>query len=393
MGPELTADVVIIGGGLIGASSAFFLRKRGRSVILLERGLVGQQASGASFGNVRRQGRFLPQLPLAHRSRALWGRLKELIGDDAEFLATGHVRGVYSEAQAVVVEKYAADAQGWGLDLEIIGGSELRRRFPFFGPEVICASYSPNDGHANPRLAAPAFGRAAKREGAQVIENCEVQSVEKDGEDFRVQTVEGRTVRAPVALICAGAWGDKLSAAFGEPVSMTPHGPQMGVTEPMPYGIIPVVGVATKVPHEVMYFRQVKRGNIVFGGGLRGPAYPDLKRAYVLPENTLRQLRELRRLAPALGRLQLLRTWSGIEGYLSDDLPVIGPSARVSGLYYAFGFCGHGFQLGPGVGDVMAELIDGGATSTPIEPFHIRRFSATPASAGNTSMEAAKAAA
>ena len=391
MPEQLKADVIIVGGGLMGAASAFFLRKLGRSVTLVERGLVGQQASGVNFGNVRRQGRYLPQLPLAHRSRAVWGQMKELLGDDAEFLVTGHVRGVYDEAQAEVVEKYASDPRGWGLDLEIVGGSEFRRRFPFFGPEVICGSYSPNDGHANPRLAAPAFGRAAARAGAQVIENCEVLAIDKDGEDFRVQAADGRTFRAPCALICAGAWGDKLSAAFGEPVPMTPHGPTMGVTEPMPYGIIPVVGVSTKVPHEVVYFRQVKRGNIVFGGGLRGPAYPDLKRAYVLPENTLLQLRVLRRLAPALGKLQVLRTWSGIEGYMRDDLPVMGPSGRVSGLYYAFGFCGHGFQLGPGVGDVMAELISTGATSTPIEPFHIRRFAFQPVSAAAPVSPAAQA--
>ena len=376
MAEDLKADVIIVGGGLMGAASAFFLRKRGRSVILLERGLVGQQASGVNFGNVRRQGRFLPQLPLAHRSRAIWGRMKELLGEDAEFLVTGHVRGVYDEAQAAVVEQYAKDARGWGLELELVGGSAFRRRFPFFGSEVVCGSYSPNDGHANPRLAAPAFGRAAARAGARVIENCDVRAVDKDGEDFRVQAADGRCFRAPSALICAGAWGDKLSAAFGEPVPMTPHGPSMGVTEPLPYGIVPVVGVSTKVAHEVVYFRQVKRGNIVFGGGLRGPAYPDLKRAYVLPENVLRQLRELRRLAPVLGKLQVLRTWSGIEGYMRDELPVMGPSGRVSGLYYAFGFCGHGFQLGPGVGDVMAELIDTGATTTPIDPFHIQRFAA-----------------
>ncbi|MBT2323734.1 FAD-binding oxidoreductase [Variovorax paradoxus] len=381
MSEDLKADVIVVGGGLMGAASAFFLRKRGRSVILLERGLVGQQASGVNFGNVRRQGRYLPQLPLAHRSRAIWGQMKELLGDDAEFLVTGHVRGVYDEAQAAVVERYAKDARGWGLDLELVGGSEFRRRFPFFGAGVICGSYSPNDGHANPRLAAPAFGRAAARAGARVIENCEVLAIDKDGEDFRVQAADGRIFRAPSALICAGAWGDKLSAAFGEPVPLTPHGPSMGVTEPVPYGIVPVVGVSTKVAHEVVYFRQVKRGNIVFGGGLRGPAYPDLKRAYVLPENLLRQLRELRRLAPALGKLQVLRTWSGIEGYMRDELPVMGPSGRISGLYYAFGFCGHGFQLGPGVGDVMAELIDTGATTTPIEPFHIQRFAAPAATA------------
>jgi len=381
MADQLKADVIVVGGGLMGAASAFFLRRRGRSVILLERGLVGQQASGVNFGNVRRQGRFLPQLPLAHRSRAIWGQLKQLLGEDAEFLATGHVRGVYDESQAAVVEKYASDARGWGLELEIVGGREFRRRFPFFGPDVICGSYSPDDGHANPRLAAPAFGRAAARGGAQVIENCEVLAIGKDGEDFRVEAADGRTFSAPAALICAGAWGDKLSGAFGEPVPMTPHGPSMGVTEPVPYGIVPVVGVSSRVAHEVVYFRQVKRGNIVFGGGLRGPAYPDLKRAYVLPENTLRQLRELRRLAPALGRLQVLRTWSGIEGYMRDELPVMGHSRRVSGLYYAFGFCGHGFQLGPGVGDVMAELIATGATSTPIDPFLIQRFDTAPVSA------------
>jgi sarcosine oxidase, subunit beta len=194
-----------------------------------------------------------------------------------------------------------------------------------------------------------------------------------------VHTATGREVRAPVALICAGAWGDRLSAAFGEPVPLKAHGPSMAVTEPMPYAILPVVGVATSVPHEAIYFRQVKRGNIVFGGGLRGPADTVARRAYVLPQNLLRQLRELRRLAPALSGLQVLRVWSGIEGYMSDELPVMGASARVSGLYYAFGFCGHGFQLGPGVGDVMAELIDTGATSTPIDPFHIGRFAAAPA--------------
>jgi sarcosine oxidase subunit beta len=88
------------------------------------------------------------------------------------------------------------------------------------------------------------------------------------------------------------------------------------------------------------------------------------------------QVRQLRRIAPALGRLRVIRVWSGIESYLPDDLPVIGPSSRVPGLYYAFGFCGHGFQIGPGVGDVMAELIDTGATTTPIAPFHIGRFMA-----------------
>jgi sarcosine oxidase subunit beta len=82
-----------------------------------------------------------------------------------------------------------------------------------------------------------------------------------------------------------------------------------------------------------------------------------------------------------VARLNIIRVWSGIEGYMQDDLPVMGRSARVSGLHYAFGFCGHGFQLGPGVGEVMAELIATGATSTPLEPFSIGRFALAAAAA------------
>ena len=165
-----------------------------------------------------------------------------------------------------------------------------------------------------------------------------------------------------------------MSEQFGEPVPIAVHGPQMAVTEPTTYGIRPVVGVSSPNIEEVLYFRQVKRGNIVIGGCARGPAYPDVRRAYVLPQNTMLQFRQMHRLAPALAKLNIIRVWSGIEGYMPDDRPVMGASGNVSGLYYAFGFCGHGFQLGPGVGDTMAELIDTGATSTPLEPFDIRRF-------------------
>jgi sarcosine oxidase subunit beta len=374
-----TADVLIVGGGLMGTATALFLRRRGVSVTLLERGLVGQQASGVNFGNVRRQARFLPQLPLANRSLGIWQRLPELIGEDLEFLPSGHIRVAYSQDQVGVLEKYARDAREYGLDLELIDGATMRARYPFLGPEVRAASLSPQDGHANPRLAAPAFARAAVREGAHIVEHTEVLEIAKEGGEFRASCADGRVFRAPTLLITSGAWGDRMSAAFGEPVPLTARGPQMGVTEPVPYRIGPAVGVATPHLHESIYFRQIKRGNIIFGGCGRGPAYPDLRRAYVLPEHTLTQFGQLKRLAPRVARLNIIRVWSGIEGYLDDSLPVMGASAKTSGLYYAFGFSGHGFQLGPGVGDVMAELIATGSTSTPIAPFGIGRFAATQA--------------
>ena len=368
------ADVIIIGGGIMGAATAFFLRKRGVSVILLERGLIGQQASGVNFGNVRRQGRYLDQLPLANRSREIWGRLKELIGEDAEFLLSGHLRVGYRPEHVERMEQHVLDTNPYGLGLQMLGAQAVRKRFPYLGPEVIAGSYAPNDGHANPRLAAPAFGRAAVREGAQVFENTDIVEVETESAGFRVTAADGRTFRAPAVLVTAGAWANRISTSFGEPVPSVPKGPQMAVTEPVPYALAPVIGVATDQMAEGIYFRQVTRGNIVLGGCAREEVDLEGRRAYVNPRNTLRQFKELQRVVPALRNLSIIRVWSGIESYTQDDRPVIGPSARVPGLYYAFGFNGEGFQLGPGVGDVMAELIHTGATTTPIGQYHIGRF-------------------
>ncbi|PMY33444.1 sarcosine oxidase subunit beta [Pseudomonas sp. GW456-L14] len=373
------SDVLIVGGGLMGSAAAFFLRRRGQSVTLLERDQIGQYASGVNFGNVRRQGRYLGQLELANRSWALWKRLPELIDDDLEFIASGHMRVCYREDEIAELEAYAAAPEASELDLQIYRGRELHERFPFLGPDVKGGSYAPHDGHANPRLAAPAFARAAVRAGARIEERAEVSEVQKVGGGFLVGTTDGRQFSAERLLITAGAWGQKLSEQFGEPVPLDTNGPQMAVTEPVPYALPTVIGVYTKIPEEVIYFRQIPRGNIIIGGGYRSK--PDMltRRAQVEPRSILNQIQQMRRLLPGVGNLNIIRVWSGIEGYLPDSLPIMGPSGQVDGLYYAFGFCGHGFQLGPGVGDVMAELIATGSTGTSIDAFSIRRFAGTTA--------------
>nr|WP_316642087.1 FAD-binding oxidoreductase [uncultured Roseateles sp.] len=369
------SDVLIIGGGLMGTTTAFFLRQQhGLSVTLLERELIGRQASGTNFGNVRRQGRDLAQMPLANRARAVWGRVRELLGEDLEFKPYGHLRVCYTDGQAAILEQHARDARPLGLELELFSAEALRKRWGIFSHEVVAGSLSPVDGHANPRLAGPAFGRAARRAGAAIHEHSEVAHIERDGADFIAHTTDGRQFRAAQLLVTSGAWSGQFAASFGEPVPLEARGPQMGVTEPLPYAIGPSIGVSTPIETEGLYWRQIERGNIVFGGGLKGPALADQIRAYVKPDNVLRQLREMRRFVPAFEHVQLLRVWSGIEGYTADWAPVLGPSARVPGLHYAFGFNGEGFAISPGVGEVMAELLASGKSSTPIAPFSIARF-------------------
>ncbi|HEX8664168.1 MAG TPA: FAD-dependent oxidoreductase, partial [Beijerinckiaceae bacterium] len=168
---RVTADVTVIGGGVAGCAAAVALRKAGLSVVLLEKGTCGAAASGVNFGGVRQQGRNLAELPLARRSRAIWGRLSAMLGEDVEFEATGHIKLARSEADMAELERYARDAAEHGLHLQMLGANAARAELPWLGPKVVGASLCAEDGAANPRLVGPAFARLARRLGAEVREH------------------------------------------------------------------------------------------------------------------------------------------------------------------------------------------------------------------------------
>jgi len=169
MTETLRADVAIVGGGIVGASAALFLRRFGLSVVLLERGLCGAAASGVNYGGVRTQGRAVAQLPLSLRARALWARLLELTGIDGEYVRSGHLKLARSEADLHKLEAYRDEAEAHGLHLQIMAGTAFRRAYPWLGEQAIAGSFCAEDGHANPRLVSPAFARAAQATGARIV--------------------------------------------------------------------------------------------------------------------------------------------------------------------------------------------------------------------------------
>ena len=341
-------------------------------VTVLERDLCGSRSSGVNFGGVRRQGRAMMQLPLAQHSHRLWGRLTELIGTEAEYERSGHFKIARSTADMESLARYAELGNAHGLGLQLIEGrTALRAHFPMGGADVVGGSLCPEDGQANPRLLSPAFARAAGAAGADVREHAPVQAVEHDGTRFVIDIRQhGRALRLKAAALlnCAGAWAAPFAAQWGEPVPLQTAPPTMGVTEPLPFFLRWSLGVEGGG----LYCRQVRRGNVVFGGG-RGYLL-DGQRARSSHVSILAQLPQLAALLPRLRTAHVIRTWSGTEGYLPDNQPVLGASTCRAGLFHAFGFAGAGFQLGPGVGDVMAELIAEGRTSTPIDSLSINRF-------------------
>jgi sarcosine oxidase subunit beta len=369
MTEHVAADVAIVGGGTAGCSTALHLRWRGATVVLLERGVCGGQASGVNYGGVRQQGRNLAELPLARRSREMWGRLAEIVGSDCEFAASGHVKLARSDADMAELEAYREAVRPYGLALELLGRNDLRARYPYLGDAAVGGSLCADDGQANPRLVAPAFAHAARAAGADIREHAPVTTFEHDGTRFRLRTADGTEVSAATLVNVAGAWGHEIAARFGESVPEDVTAPNMCVTEPVPYFMVPNFGVCGGG----FYVRQIPRGNVIFGGG-RGIADREGLRAYPVATTTLDASAQTIALVPRLRHAQIIRTWTGIEGAMPDDIPVIGPSRTTPGLFHAFGFSGHGFQLGPAMGAVLCELILDGATPTPIGPFDIGRF-------------------
>lgn len=369
MSARLDVDVAIIGGGLVGSSAALALRGMGMSVALLDKGFCGAQASGVNYGGVRRQGRPRVQLPLSQRAHAIWPRLAALIGIDGEFQRSGHLKLARGEADMASLEAYAAAVADQGLDLELIGHNDLRERFPWIDGDVTGASLCAGDGHANPRLVAAGFASAARRAGAHVLENTPVTGAARNGAGFALEAGEGLTLRAGALINSAGAWAGPFAESFGEPVPVSRIYPSMVVTEPL----APIMTVNTGMEGGGIYARQVERGNCVVGGE-RGLPLADTDFSRPTGEGALAIMNKAAELFPAMRHAQAIRFWTGTEAAMPDRNPVIGPSGTTPGLFHAFGFTGAGFQIAPGVGEVLAELVHDGTTATPIEAFSIARF-------------------
>ena len=367
---RLRADVAIIGGGIAGCAAAARLRSVGMGVVLLERGRCGAGASGVNFGGVRQQGRDFAELPLARRARPLWDTLSSHLGEDVEFVASGHVKLARSEADMAELERYARDAAAFGLRLELLGRSAVRAQLPWLGAGVVGASLCAEDGHANPRVVGPAYARLARRLGADVREHAPVLEAARDGDGFALRS-DALEVRSRFLVNCAGAAAGGFAAAFGEDVPLAPLVPNMLVSEPLPFFINRSIGVCGGG----IYLRQVARGNVILGGG-DGWCDAEGLRSRPLTAVSLASMRDALALVPGLAGSHIIRTWAGIDGEMPDRIPVLGWSATTPNLVHAFGFSGHGFQLGPIVGDVIAELVAQGRSTSPLTPFAIERFTA-----------------
>jgi sarcosine oxidase subunit beta len=350
------ASVVIVGGGLMGLSVAFHLRRAepGVRVTLLERAQAGAAASGASAAGVRVMGRDPAERALALASLARWPELdRELEG------STGYRRGgglrVALDAEAwSQTPAWVAEQRGDGVPVEALSGADVRRVAPAIVPGCPGGVFCALDGQAGAMATVAAFAGAARRLGARLDEDAAAATlVVEGGRVTGVTRADGRLEPCDVAIVAAGAWTPKLLQGFGVRIPMTTRPLQMLLTEPSPMSLAPVISAFGRR----LSLKQLDDGAYLIGGGWPAHVRDETANLWELQDDSVRSSLEVaREVYPPVADGKLARGWAGLEAFMPDDLPVLGPVPGHSGLLVAAGFSGHGFALSPVVGDILARL-------------------------------------
>ncbi|KZM49560.1 FAD-dependent oxidoreductase [Labrenzia sp. OB1] len=367
-GPVL--DTIIIGGGLMGLSAGLHLARSGKRVAILEKSWVGRHASGASAAGVRTLNRALEELPISLEAMDMWRNIETIVGDGCGFHSHGQVMVAEKRSDVPVLEKRLAKTRNAGCGHEeLIDRDELLRLVPALSPYCAAALIVRTDGAADPHRTLRAFRRSAEAAGVTIHEGCGVTAIDPLGSDWRVRAGEREFV-APTVVNMAGAWAKTIAAMVGDDIPLGHKASMMIVTERVAPLLKPVVSLVGRP----LSFKQTDQGTLVIGGGLQGRADIEAEQSFVDFMELSRSARAVIDLFPTTGSLRIVRTWAGMEAKTSDLLPVIGPSPRAAGVFHAFGFSGHGFQLVPIVGAIMADLIIAGGTRKQIASFTAERL-------------------
>lgn len=372
---DLTCDVVVIGGGIIGCATAYNLAKKGRQVMVLEKEeSIGEGASSRNGGGVRQSGRDKRELPLAmYAVEHLWPGLSDELGADVEYVKKGNLRLGKTEAHLEKLRGLCSMSQSLGLDMAMKTAEEVRDINPYLSDQVIGASWCPTDGHANPMRATLAYYRAALKLGVRFVTGVSVTALKKARGRLAAVETDAGTFTANDVVVAAGMGSRAIASTVGVDIPIRGELIECLVTEAEPKMFEQMLGVATGD----FYGHQTAHGSFVFGGssgleetnGAFGgrPTYSITAPA---------ECRAIMGYIPRLADAKIVRTWAGWEDTCIDGVPVISRVDEVPGLVLAAGFTGHGFGISPIVGILLSELTCGEETTLDVSAFRYDRFRA-----------------
>jgi glycine/D-amino acid oxidase-like deaminating enzyme len=420
--PPAQADVVIIGAGIAGVSAAYTLAKAGHSVALLEKGIVGGEQSSRNWGWCRLMSRDEREIPLMQRAHFLWDEWPAEIGTDMGFHRSGLVYVTKSEKELAGWRAWLDMAQRYQVPIRLIDAEEARRIGPGRPQDWIGGVVSPQDGRAEPGLAAPAIARGARAAGAVLVQNCAVRGLDTTGGRISGVFTEHGLVRSGTVILAGGAWSSMFlrrhgialpQASVHSTVFATTPAPQVTpggggfysedfcLTPLLDGGYIVAAKARTRLevtPAGIRYAREFWKSllanrNLVdlrFGRSfLEGPdtlyrkwrfdkptVFERIRVLDAAPNTAIVEpaLREIVAACPELEGIRASRLWAGWIDLTPDVVPVIDHVADLPGLVVATGLSGHGFGIGPAIGELAAHLAVNATPRVDPSAFRLTRF-------------------
>ena len=413
-----SADVVIIGGGLLGICTAYYLAQRGVSVTVCEKGVVAGEASGRSLGQVASAGLGVEKMDLLLDAKRRWMELSEAVGTDLGYRSNGYVAPCANAAELDVWDKWLAAVAQFEPEARLLDAEAARRRLPA-GIDWYGAYCNPTDGCAEPTMAAPAIAMAAREFGANIIESCAVRGLERSAGHVSAVVTEHGSIQTGNVVLAGGAWSMLFARSLGiylpilgidatgqsvAPVTDGPEGtsdlpdatwrkePDGGYTVSVIGGIVPIVPAMLRIgwkflpvlkEHGRHWDLKIRIGRQFLEELFTPSSWPldqpsPFEKRRILDRPPAgefnRQARETMASAiPAFNGMQVREEWAGVIITTPDNMPTISPVAAVPGLNFLTGF-NYGLTMGPGAGRLMADLITGEQPAFDPSPYRYERY-------------------
>ncbi len=419
---EDAVDVVVIGGGIAGISTAYFLSLDGLRVFVCEKGRVAGEQSSRNWGWIRQQGRDWAELPIVMEANRIWRKLAEDTGErDLTFTESGCLYLADSQQALAKCEAWIEIARQHQLPTKLLTPEEIKSRFPDIVGDWLGGMITETDGRGEPAVAVPALARAAQRNGAKIRENCAVRTIERAGGRVSGVVTEAGRIACSQVVLAGGAWSTHFAANAGITLPQLAVRSTAARTEAAPDVVVPNVmspGLSIRRRTDGGYtlstgdlaehylspasFRDALKFRKLLAISAKDvrvyPAAPKnypgawgMRRTWssddVSPFERMRVVnpepsktvvanikKRLPNRVPALGSIGLAEAWAGMIDVTPDAVPYIGEFDEVPGLFVLTGLSGHGFGIGPGVGRVMADLVRGRTSGHDLSRFRTGRF-------------------
>lgn len=413
------ADAVVIGGGIIGVFTAYYMALRGLKVVLVEKGRIGAEQSSRNWGWCRQQNRDARELPMATKSLDLWERFAAESGEDPGFRRCGLLYLSNSDEELAGWARWRDFARTAGVTTHMLDGAQANERGRATGKSWKGGVFSPTDGTADPANAAPAVARAILKLGGTVRQSCAARGIETEGGRLCAVVTEHGTIRTRTAVLAGGAWASSFCHQLGirfpqasirssilsvsPPAAALPdalHTSAVSATRRGDGGYTLAISGGGRVdltPQQLRYAPQflpmfVRRWRSLAPGGWEGmrSGHETLRRWRLDAPTPMERMRILdpkvdqatiRRtharaleLLPDLETTQITAAWAGYVDSTPDGVPGIGEITSIPGFILAAGFSGHGFGIGPGAGHLIADIVSGNTPIVDPRPYHPERF-------------------